>query len=102
MDTPPMAPPRDGSRYNQEWRPTMDDRKLLPTLSLALLMLLAAGCGGTAIPPTAAPVEPSAAPTLLLYDDDGSRDGTAALLYLLSQPDISIEAVTISYGEAHP
>jgi purine nucleosidase/pyrimidine-specific ribonucleoside hydrolase len=39
---------------------------------------------------------------LLIYDDDGSRDGMAALLYLLSHPDISIEAITISYGEAHP
>ncbi|GEM_PF-1956814 len=39
---------------------------------------------------------------LLIFDDDGSRDGTAALLYLLSQPDISVEAITISYGEAHP
>jgi len=39
---------------------------------------------------------------LLLYDDDGSRDGLAALLYLLSHPDISIQAITISYGEAHP
>ena len=38
----------------------------------------------------------------LIYDDDGSRDGTAALLYLLSQPEISIEAINISYGEAHP
>ena len=39
---------------------------------------------------------------LLLYDDDGSRDGMAALLYLLSYPDIAIQAITISYGEAHP
>jgi purine nucleosidase/pyrimidine-specific ribonucleoside hydrolase len=38
----------------------------------------------------------------LIYDDDGSRDGTAALLYLLSQPEISIKAINISYGEAHP
>lgn len=38
----------------------------------------------------------------LIYDDDGSRDGMAALLYLLSYPDISIQAITISYGEAHP
>lgn len=38
----------------------------------------------------------------LLYDDDGSRDGMAALLYLLSYPEISIQAITISYGEAHP
>jgi purine nucleosidase/pyrimidine-specific ribonucleoside hydrolase len=39
---------------------------------------------------------------LVLYDDDGSRDGMAALLYLLSYPDISIQAITISYGEAQP
>jgi inosine-uridine nucleoside N-ribohydrolase len=39
---------------------------------------------------------------LLIYDDDGSRDGMAALLYLLSIPETSIGAVNISYGEAHP
>jgi len=53
---------------------------------------------------SAVTVEP-ASPTenvFLLYDDDGSRDGTAALLYLLGHPDISVEAITISYGEAHP
>ena len=38
----------------------------------------------------------------LIYDDDGSRDGTVALLYLLNNPEISIEAISISYGEAHP
>jgi purine nucleosidase/pyrimidine-specific ribonucleoside hydrolase len=38
----------------------------------------------------------------LIYDDDGSRDGMAALLYLLSYSDISIQAINISYGEAHP
>jgi purine nucleosidase/pyrimidine-specific ribonucleoside hydrolase len=39
---------------------------------------------------------------LLIYDDDGSRDGMAALLYLLGHPEISMEAVSVSYGEAHP
>jgi inosine-uridine nucleoside N-ribohydrolase len=39
---------------------------------------------------------------VLIYDDDGSRDGTVALLYLLSRPEISIDAINISYGEAHP
>ena len=39
---------------------------------------------------------------LLIYDDDGSRDGIVALLYFLSQSDISIQAINISYGEAHP
>jgi inosine-uridine nucleoside N-ribohydrolase len=39
---------------------------------------------------------------LIIYDDDGSLDGMAALLYLLSHPDISVGAINISYGEAHP
>lgn len=53
--------------------------------------------------PAAAP-NPSSANQILsiIYDDDGSRDGTAALLYLLSEPHISLKAVNISYGEAHP
>lgn len=38
----------------------------------------------------------------IIFDDDGSLEGTAALLYLLSLSEISIEAITISYGEAHP
>ena len=42
-------------------------------------------------------------PTLpVIYDDDGSPDGTTALFYLLSDPSVSVEAVIISYGEAHP
>jgi len=61
---------------------------------------------GTVIPTS----EPSmiTEPTLsanyisLIYDDDGSRDGTVALLYMLSEPEISMKAVNISYGEAHP
>ena len=38
----------------------------------------------------------------LIFDDDGSRDGTVALLYLLNIPEVSVKAITISYGEAHP
>jgi inosine-uridine nucleoside N-ribohydrolase len=38
----------------------------------------------------------------VFYDDDGSLDGTAALLYLLAHPDVAVQAITISYGEAHP
>ncbi len=37
-----------------------------------------------------------------IYDDDGSPDGTTALLYLLSEPAVELKAVSISYGEAHP
>ena len=51
--------------------------------------------------PTFEPASPSKK-IHVIYDDDGSRDGTAALLYLLSIPEISIDAITISYGEAHP
>jgi purine nucleosidase/pyrimidine-specific ribonucleoside hydrolase len=38
----------------------------------------------------------------LIVDDDGSPDGTSALLYLLIQPDVDLKAAGISYGEAHP
>ena len=39
---------------------------------------------------------------VVFYDDDGSLDGTAALLYLLAHPNVAVQAITISYGEAHP
>ena len=38
----------------------------------------------------------------VIYDDDGSPDGTTALLYLLDASGVSLKAVTISHGEAHP
>jgi inosine-uridine nucleoside N-ribohydrolase len=38
----------------------------------------------------------------VIYDDDGSPDGTTALMYLLSDARISVKAVNISYGEANP
>lgn len=38
----------------------------------------------------------------VIYDDDGSPDGTSALLYLLTHPAVDLKAVGISYGEAHP
>ena len=38
----------------------------------------------------------------VLFDDDGSRDGTTALFFLLSNPEVSVEAISMSYGEAHP
>lgn len=59
--------------------------------------------------PTASPTEMPATPTAsasgpapVLYDDDGSPDGTVALMYLLSHPGVDLLAVSISYGEAHP
>jgi pyrimidine-specific ribonucleoside hydrolase len=47
---------------------------------------------------TAAPVEKMA----IIFDDDGSPDGTTALMYLLVHPQVDLKAVSISYGEAHP
>jgi inosine-uridine nucleoside N-ribohydrolase len=38
----------------------------------------------------------------VIFDDDGSPDGTVALLYLLSDPAVSVEGVVISHGEARP
>jgi len=38
----------------------------------------------------------------IIDDDDGSPDGTSALLYLLTQSSVDLKAVGISYGEAHP
>jgi pyrimidine-specific ribonucleoside hydrolase len=38
----------------------------------------------------------------IIVDDDGSPDGTIALLYFLSNPLFDVRAVTISPGEAHP
>jgi pyrimidine-specific ribonucleoside hydrolase len=51
-------------------------------------------------PATSTP--PSTELTPIIYDDDGSLDGTTALLYILSHSQANLKAVTISYGEAHP
>jgi purine nucleosidase/pyrimidine-specific ribonucleoside hydrolase len=38
----------------------------------------------------------------IIYDDDGSPDGTTALLYLLNHPSVDLRAVNLSYGEVYP
>lgn len=38
----------------------------------------------------------------VIFDDDGSPDGTSALMYLLADPGARLLAVSMSYGEAHP
>ena len=40
--------------------------------------------------------------TPLIFDDDGSQDGFAALAYLLANPEFDIEAITMSHGVARP
>jgi len=78
-----------------------------------LAAVLAAGCGSPTGPgSTEAPVDPEAAAQegatsqateiQVVFDDDGSPDGTTALFYLLSHPQVSVLGVGISYGEAHP
>ena len=71
-----------------------------------LVLTLAIG-GCDAGRPTMPPVTPGAPRnpgTVLpvIFDDDGSQDGTAALAYLLSHPGVSIRAIIVSYGEAQP
>ena len=97
---------------------------ILVVAAFTSIMLSVAGCGvpattSSAIPsptasPSTSPFIPGSASTVTLepaspggkvpviYDDDGSWDGTTALLYLLSRPEVSVQAIVISYGEAHP
>ena len=48
------------------------------------------------------PTSGAQGPVPLIVDDDGSPDGTIALLYFLRNPRFEVKAVTVSYGEAHP
>ncbi len=81
----------------------------LPTLLLitgiVALVSITAGCsaGRAAAPPVTpgTPRDPGAV-LPVIFDDDGSQDGTAALAYLLSHPGVSVRAITVAYGEAHP
>jgi pyrimidine-specific ribonucleoside hydrolase len=59
-------------------------------------------CPSTA--PTPLPLQSleGRAPIPLIFDDDGSPDGTLALLFFLSNPLYDVKAVTVSPGEAHP
>jgi len=61
-------------------------------------------CPGREAAVTQVPLpEPGAdGPIPLIVDDDGSPDGSIALLYFLRNPLFDVRAVTISYGEAHP
>jgi len=64
------------------------------------------GLDQAATPPPPGTPASSSMPTppgrAVLFDDDGSLDGTAALLFLLSGDEVDIQAVTVSNGEAHP
>jgi len=72
----------------------------MPTPSLVAAGIPAATASSvdTPVPLRSSPAEQIP----VIYDDDGSPDGTTALFYLLSHPEVSVEAIGISYGEAHP
>ncbi len=54
-------------------------------------------------PNTSSQFESTSAETIpVIFDDDGSLDGTTALLYILSHPGADLKAAGISYGETHP
>lgn len=78
----------------------------LMCLLLAMLLPLLAACAPraaqTPVPTAPASLATPAAKLALIFSDDGSPDGTTALMYLLSDPAASVRAVTISHGEAHP
>lgn len=80
-------------------------RRLLLIVGIVALSLATAGCGAgrSAAPPvTPGAARDPGAVLPVIFDDDGSQDGTAALAYLLSHPGVSVRAITVSYGEAHP
>ncbi len=103
------------------------NKNSIMTACLLIFLLLSSGCGSTkqltSSPTSLPPIQPSTAPDQptpspnegqivqpaipsepipIIYDDDGSPDGTTALLYLLSHPRAHLQAVNISYGEAYP
>ena len=54
------------------------------------------------VTPRPLPTPSEQGPIPIIVDDDGSPDGTIALLYFLRNPLFEVKAVTISCGEAHP
>jgi inosine-uridine nucleoside N-ribohydrolase len=86
---------------------------LITLLFFAALFVV--GCGSTEAeiatmavaaqtPTNTLPLQPTfpSKPIPLIYDDDGSPDGTLANLYLLANPDVDLKVISISYGEATP
>ncbi len=89
-------------------------------ISFILVCVLAAGCAPAAATPTpevvvteAAAVTPEPAVTQaavetetpvlhVIFDDDGSPDGTTALAYLIADHGAWVDAAVISHGEAAP
>jgi pyrimidine-specific ribonucleoside hydrolase len=56
----------------------------------------------SAVTPLPLPTPSAEGPIPIIVDDDGSPDGTVALLYFLRNPLFEVKIVTVSCGEAHP
>ena len=88
----------------------MNKKLLVLGACLSVLLIMIASCGSEQQPhPTLIVTDESppqatlpAGQIPIIYDDDGSLDGTTALLYLINHPQAYLEAVNISYGESHP
>jgi purine nucleosidase/pyrimidine-specific ribonucleoside hydrolase len=88
----------------------MKNKNLFTGALILALLLTISGCGPeqpssptstpTHEPPTSTPSSPELIP--IIYDDDGSLDGTTALLYILSHSRADLKTANISYGESHP
>ncbi len=69
---------------------------------LRIVTCLPQTTGPSDVTPRPLPTLSGQAPIPVIVDDDGSPDGTVALLYFLRTPLFDVKAVTISCGEAHP
>jgi purine nucleosidase/pyrimidine-specific ribonucleoside hydrolase len=92
--------------------------KMLARLAGILFFLLSACTPSfpavTQLPPTAFPVEEARLQTepsttasqspqqFVIFDDDGSPDGTTALLYFIANPNSYVKSASISFGESYP
>jgi pyrimidine-specific ribonucleoside hydrolase len=93
--------------------------KIRTAMIAIFLVLTLSIVGACSVQPTISPTVVSEEPTVsstitpidktsslsqipVIWDDDGSPDGVIALLYLLKNAQVRVEALTVSCGEAHP
>ncbi|VEP15600.1 Nucleoside hydrolase [Hyella patelloides LEGE 07179] len=77
---------------------TKRHHKLVPLIATALFTTIALEASVF----SQAAYSTSMTTTPLIFDDDGSQDGFAALAYLLANPKFDLQAITMSHGVARP